>query len=104
MTIPDSVTNIGDSAFWGCKGLTSITIPDSVTSIGSYAFYKCTGLTSVTIGNGVKSISFYVFKYCTRLKSINYRGTKDQWNAISKESYWNEDVPSTCKITYNYTD
>jgi len=44
-TIPDSVTSIGDYAFFNCSGLTSVTIPDSVTSIGSYAFYGCSGLT-----------------------------------------------------------
>ena len=37
VVIPDSVTSIGDRAFWGCRKLTSITIPDSVTSIGNYA-------------------------------------------------------------------
>ena len=45
ITIPDSVTSIGNSAFLGCSGLTSITIPDSVTSIGDRAFYGCSGLT-----------------------------------------------------------
>ena len=44
ITIPDSVTSIGDQAFYGCTGLTSITIPDSVTSIGSSAFRGCTNL------------------------------------------------------------
>ena len=38
VVIPDSVTSIGDSAFWGCSSLTSVTIPDSVTSIGDWAF------------------------------------------------------------------
>ena len=46
-TIPDSVTTIGDSAFWDCTSLTSVTIPDSVTTIGNDAFYYCTSLTSV---------------------------------------------------------
>ena len=40
-----SVTSIGNSAFYGCSGLTSVTIPNSVTSIGEYAFYDCSGLT-----------------------------------------------------------
>jgi len=44
----DWVTGIGDHAFEGCTGLTSVVIPDSVTSIGSSAFYGCTGLTSVS--------------------------------------------------------
>ncbi len=47
MTILDSVTSIGDWAFSGRTGLTSVTIPDSVTSIGDYAFYGCTGLKEV---------------------------------------------------------
>ena len=47
--IPDSVTSIGDYAFFLCSGLSSVSIPDSVTSIGDYAFIYCTSLTSVTI-------------------------------------------------------
>ena len=65
-----SVTSIGNYAFSGCTGLTSITIPDSVTSIGSSAFYKCTGLTSVTIGNSVTSIGDYAFEGCSGLTSV----------------------------------
>ena len=68
--IPNSVTAIGSGAFYDCTGLTSITIPNSVTSIGNYAFYGCTGLTSVTIGNSVTSIGEGAFSGCTGLTSI----------------------------------
>ncbi|MBO5706163.1 MAG: leucine-rich repeat domain-containing protein [Bacteroidaceae bacterium] len=61
VTIPNSVTSIGTSAFFGCKGLTSVTIPNSVTSIGYQAFMNCSGLTSVTIPNSVTSIGLYAF-------------------------------------------
>ena len=70
ITIPNSVTSIGSSAFNGCTGLTSITIPNSVTSIGSSAFNGCTGLTSVVIGNSVTSIGRYAFYECTGLKTV----------------------------------
>ena len=70
VTIPNSVTTIGDYAFEDCTGLTSVTIGDSVTQIGNYAFRYCEGLTSVTIGNGVTTIGTGAFKYCTGLTSI----------------------------------
>ena len=68
--IPDSVTSIGDNAFCGCTGLTSITIPDSVTSIGIFTFTDCTGLTSVTIPDSVTNIGDWAFCGCTGLVSI----------------------------------
>ena len=68
--IPDSVTSIGESAFRGCTGLTSITIPDSVTDIGGSAFEGCTGLTSISFSNSVTSIGYGVFSGCTGLTSI----------------------------------
>ena len=70
MTIPNSVTKIGDYAFMDCTGLTSVTIPNSVTSIGWYAFNGCTGLTSVAFGNSVTSIGDKAFEGCTGLKKI----------------------------------
>ena len=70
ITIPDSVTSIGESAFSGCTGLTSVTIPDSVTSIGESAFYYCSSLTSITIPDSVTSIGSYAFQSCSSLTSI----------------------------------
>ena len=99
--VDGSVTSIGDSAFWGCSGLTSITIPDSVTSIGEMAFDICIRLTSVTIGSGVTSIGDRAFWGCIRLTSIEHNGTISQWNAISKGSDWNM---ATGEYTIHCTD
>ena len=71
ITIPNSVTSIGNSAFTGCSGLTSITIPNSVTSIGGSAFHECTGLTSLTIPNSVTSIGGSAFSDCSSVEYLS---------------------------------
>lgn len=75
ITIPDSVTSIGHSAFRCCIGLKSITIPDSVTSINWYAFSDCISLTNVTIPNSVTSIGGCAFQDCTSLTSVTISGS-----------------------------
>lgn len=88
--IPNSVTSIGEGAFRGCTGLTSITIPDSVTSIGMGAFRGCTGLTSITIPDGVTSIEVGAFSGCTGLTNITFQGTMAEWGEIVLRFNWNE--------------
>jgi len=80
--IPDSVTEIGQGAFSGCPGLTSVVIPNSVTSIGNVAFSECTGLTSVVIPNGVTEIGSAAFLGCTGLTSATFEG-----NAPPRENF-----------------
>jgi hypothetical protein len=70
VTIPGSVTSIGTGAFAGCSGLTTVTIPASVTSIGTGAFYNCSSLTSVAIPAGVTSIGGTAFMLCSSLTTV----------------------------------
>jgi hypothetical protein len=67
ITIPNSVTSIGNYAFSGCSSLTSVTVPSSVTSIGDYAFYGCKSLTGITIPESITSIGSSAFSGCTSL-------------------------------------
>ena len=71
INIPPSVTSIGESAFSYCTSLPSINIPSSVTSIGGWAFCYCRSLTSINIPSSVTSIGEYAFRGCSALTSIN---------------------------------
>ena len=103
VVIEDGVTSIGDDAFSGCTGLTSITIPDSVTSIGYGAFSGCTGLISVTIPDSVTSIGEYAFSGCTGLTSVTVESgnsvydSRNNCNAIIKTA--TNELICGCKTT-----
>ncbi len=107
ITIPDSVTMIGSQSFYGCLSLESITIPDGVTSIRSYTFHNCTSLASIIIPDSVTDIGSDAFSKCTSLANIYYKGTEEQWNAITKGGDWSNGMGSNVEgrtvITYNYT-
>ena len=68
------VTVVGDSAFYDCSDLVSISIPDGITSIESSAFSNCSSLTSMNIPESVTYIGENAFEDCSRLTSINIPG------------------------------
>ena len=68
--IPDSVSCIGDRAFYGCSSLSSVVIPDSMTSIGTWTFCGCSSLSSLVIPDGVTSIGDNAFRGCSFLNSV----------------------------------
>lgn len=61
MTIPNSVTSIGNHAFGNCTGLTSVTVGNLVESINANAFYGCTGFKSLIIGTAMTSVDKSIF-------------------------------------------
>ena len=82
--------------------INSITMPEGTESIKEDAFLHYTGLTSITLPESLTSIGEYAFSGCTSLKTINFKGTDEQWNAITKGSNWNNQVPSDMVINFDY--
>ncbi len=102
-TIPNGVTSIDYQAFQGCTGLTSVTVPNGVTSIESCTFSGCTSLSLVTIPVSVTTIGGVAFSSYggsnTNLTSVTYQGTKEQWNAITKNLSMGNDWKAFTSIT-----
>lgn len=70
VTISASVSGIGDSSFQNCSNLTSITIPATVTSIRGQAFFGCTGLTNIRIPGSITNVEDNEFNGCTSLTNV----------------------------------
>ncbi len=89
ITLPDSVTVIGESAFSNCTSLSSITLSKNLTEIGIYAFRNCP-LTSIEIPSTVSKIDEYAFEGCTSLEGVNISDI-DAWCEIyfgDSSDYW----------------
>lgn len=70
VTIPQSVTSIGDYAFSRCEKMDSLTINDATTSIGSWAFDECYKLTTLSLGKNITTIGDYAFLDCHTLDNV----------------------------------
>jgi len=96
VTIPNNVKSIGDFAFYGTI-ITGVTIPSSVTSIGDSAFYNCVNLTGVTIGSGVTSIGNQAFVGCRNLTAINVDAANTAYSSVDGVLY---DKAKTTLVAY----
>ncbi len=86
ITIPASVTSIGNDSFAYCYGLKSISLPNRLVSIGNYAFYQCDNLTSLTIPGSVAAIGTEAFFSCTSLQTLTI---ENGVSVIGKEAFYN---------------
>ena len=101
--LPDSLKTIGYGAFMNCHGLKSMTIPSGVETIGESAFINCRYLETISIPASVTSIGKSVFDSCSSLKTIEYAGTKEEWDALTKDIDLGMDVSeimSFPEVTY----
>jgi hypothetical protein len=72
ITFPSSLKYIKTNAFSGCSSLTEINIPDSVTEIESGAFSTCSALNSVILPQSITTLNGYVFAYCYGLETFEF--------------------------------
>ncbi|MDE6029899.1 MAG: leucine-rich repeat domain-containing protein [Clostridiales bacterium] len=77
VTLPPSITAIGDKAFYECSGISSIDFPSNVQTLGSYAFYGCTSLETVNVNDSLKKIGDSAFYECELLTEISLPNTVD---------------------------
>ncbi|BDC97143.1 leucine-rich repeat protein [Treponema saccharophilum] len=92
VVFPSSLTKIELDAFSNCTALESIVIPDGMKIIDPSAFDGCTSLKSVVLPASLTRIGDKVFRYCSSLNEIIYKGTMEQWKAVSKYFWGNEDM------------
>lgn len=93
VSLPNSITEIGDDAFADCYNMTSVNIPDGVKSIGKDAFEGCESLTKITIPSSVETIGMLAFAGCNNADIIVDNNVKD-----IKYIGWDEEIISEKQV------
>ena len=92
LSLPSSLTTIGNYAFQGCSGLSSLSLPSNLATIGSYAFQNCNGITSLTIPENLTSIGSNAFSGCNNITQLT-------WNAINLTTNGGITTSNITKVT-----
>ncbi|MBQ7637967.1 MAG: leucine-rich repeat domain-containing protein, partial [Clostridia bacterium] len=108
VVLEPGVKTIGEQAFRGDTALKNVTIPDTVTEIGEYAFLD-TAIESIVIPDSVESIGVKAFCQCDELKTVYYTGSEEDWNnkslgdgLVTYDPETGDDVPMDVEIVFNY--
>ena len=88
----DGIEKIPNGICYEAEKLKDVVIPDSVKVIGQNAFDGCLGLTSVELPEGLVRIEKSAFYYCDNIKTFKFRGSKNQWENVVKEAYWDDEI------------
>ncbi len=110
IVIPETITSIGNSQFYGFNNITSIEIPNSITNIDSFAFSNCSSLTTILIPGGVTSIGYSAFSNFSSLTiycevESQPSGWNRKWNYSDRPVYWySETEPETEGNYWHYVD
>ncbi|MBQ7646214.1 MAG: leucine-rich repeat domain-containing protein, partial [Clostridia bacterium] len=89
VVIPDGVTELGFAAFEACKSLTSADLGRGITKLKESTFSDNTSLSQLCIRAGLKTIEKSVFVGCGALKNVHYLGSREEWNAVDIDEFWN---------------
>ena len=109
ISIPYSVTSIGNYAFYGCSKVKTVSFAtygtsSNLTYIGFYSFYNCSALTYITIPSGVTVIEEYAFAYCSSLERVNHESNSSSLHTIASLAFAHCTSLVSFTITYNVTD
>lgn len=100
--VPAGVSTLELGAFANCINLSKITISDAVVNIPDYTFYNCSSADTIVLGSNIRSIGMGAFHGCVNLKDVYFKGTEEEWKAITIGQY-NPSLDSAT-IHYNWSD
>ncbi len=102
--IPANVTEIEDSAFYGCTRLAEINLSASLLRIGNRSFYNCTRLNSIILPHSLTYVDSQAFGYCENLNAIYYEGSLEEWSSVFTYEEFPNNISESIICYYSETN